>query len=63
MAAKSRNEQPNKADKQTLHTALNAKFGIPLGRLRQLIDDSDARVTRTDIERALIMYLRTLPKS
>ena len=63
MPAKSRLEQPTKADKQALHTALNVKFGLPLVRLRQLIDDSDARVTRIDIERALLAYLRTLPKS
>ena len=63
MPAKSRTDQPTKADKQALHTTLNARFGIPLGRLRQLIDDSDARITRTDIERALLTYLRTLPKS
>ena len=63
MPAKSRTDQPTKADKQALHTALNAKFGIPLGRLRQLIDDADARVNRTDIERVLLAYCRALPKS
>jgi hypothetical protein len=63
MPAKRRDEQPTKADKQALHTALNSKFGIPLGRIRQLIDDSDARITRTDIEIALRTYCRSLPKS
>ena len=62
MPAKRRSEQPTKAEKQAMHAALAARFNIPLGKVRQLIDDSDTRLTRADIEQALLAYCLSLSK-
>jgi hypothetical protein len=62
MPAKAKAEKLTKAQKQALHAALNAKFGLTPAKARQLIDENDGNLSRQAIESALTAYFRTLAR-